>query len=286
MSISTRRCSTRPFGDWSPDVREPRTLPAWLDLTGRAALVTGAGSPSGIGFATARALADLGADVVVTATSDRARDRADELAALGVRSQGLVGDLTDPETVIDVVRQTEQALGRLDIVVNNAGMTSVSTPDAVEAGLAIDLDLERWQASLRRNLDTAFLVSRAALPSMQRRGWGRIVSVASVTGPVMAMRAEPAYAAAKAGMVGLMRALAVDHGGDGITANAVAPGWIATGSQTPHEAVQGQRTPVGRSATPLEVASVIAWLCTPGASYLTGQCVVVDGGNAIAEERG
>jgi 3-oxoacyl-[acyl-carrier protein] reductase len=120
---------------------------------------------------------------------------------------------------------------------------------------------------------------------MRDAGWGRIVMVASVTGPVMAMRAESAYAAAKAGMVGLARSLAVDFAPDGVTVNAVAPGWIATGSQTAHEREQGLGTPMRRSATADEVASAIAWLCTPGAAYTTGQCLVVDGGNSIAEER-
>jgi 3-oxoacyl-[acyl-carrier protein] reductase len=86
-------------------------------------------------------------------------------------------------------------------------------------------------------------------------------------------------------MVGLARSIAVDFGSTGVTANAVTPGWIATGSQTPHESVQGRGVPVGRSAAPDEVASAIAWVCTPGAAYVTGQCLVVDGGNSIAEER-
>jgi 3-oxoacyl-[acyl-carrier protein] reductase len=164
-------------------------------------------------------------------------------------------------------------------------MTSVALPGAAEGGDALSLEADAWRASMARNLDSAYFVSRAAIPGMRDTGWGRIVMVASVTGPVMAMRAESAYAAAKAGMVGLARSLAVDFAADGITVNAVAPGWIATGSQTGHEREQGLRTPMRRSATADEVASAIAWLCTPGAAYTTGQCLVVDGGNSIAEER-
>lgn len=260
-------------------------VPGGLDLSGRVALITGAGSETGIGFAAARCLASLGASVAVCATTERIHDRVERLRVDGAAAVGLVGDLTDPAVVARVVAETVDALGGVDILVNNAGMTSVSAPGSGEAGLATDLDLERWRQSLSRNLDTAFLMSREVLAHMRSRRWGRIVSVTSVTGPVMAMRAEPAYAAAKAGMVGLTRALAVDHAADGITVNAVAPGWIRTGSQTADEAVQGRHTPVGRSAEPSEIGWVVAWLCTPAASYLTGQCLVVDGGNSIAEER-
>lgn len=258
-------------------------IPAPFDLSGRVALVTGAGSDTGIGFATARLLADLGARVAVTGLSARIDDRAAELAAGGHAATGHRADLTDEAEVSALVADVVDRHGRLDIVVNNAGM--VSQGGASESGSLLDMDLATWRAGLARNLDTAFLVSRAALPHLVAGGWGRIVNVTSVTGPVMAMRDEAAYAAAKAGMVGLARSIAVDVGSAGVTSNAVAPGWIATGSQTAHEAEQGRRVPVGRSATPEEVASAIAWLCTPGAAYVTGQCLVVDGGNSIAEER-
>ena len=260
-------------------------LPVSLDLTGRAALVTGAGSESGIGFAAARALAELGASVTLAATTDRIHERAQELADLGHAAQGAIADLTRASAAEALVGSAREHWGRLDIVVNNAGMTSVAVPGSGEGGDALSLDADAWRASMARNLDSAYYVSRAAIPAMRESGWGRIVMVASVTGPVMAMRAESAYAAAKAGMVGLARSLAVDFAADGITVNAVAPGWIATGSQTDHEREQGLRTPMRRSATADEVASAIAWLCTPGAAYTTGQCLVVDGGNSISEER-
>jgi 3-oxoacyl-[acyl-carrier protein] reductase len=255
-----------------------------LDLTGRVAVVTGAGSPTGIGFAVCRRLGELGAVVALTATTDRVHDRVRDLEETGVRAIGVVADLTDPAAAQDLVDTVTHQWGTVDILVNNAGMVSVSDDHAISGGVD-GLSYDEWQHSLRRNLDTAFLMTRSTLPAMRRNGWGRIVMVSSVTGPVMAMRGDSAYAAAKAALVGLVRSLAVDLAADGVTANAVAPGWIATGSQTADEEREGELIPMRRSGTPDEIAWPVAWLCTPGAAYLTGQCLIVDGGNSVAEER-
>lgn len=261
-----------------------RRVPAALDLGGTVAVVTGAGSPSGIGYAAARLLGQCGAAVVVTATSARIHERAAELTAEGIEAWGVTGDLTDPKASAAVVASTVDRFGRLDILVNNAGMVTVGDGDYLEGDL-IATDPARWRASLERNLTTAYLMTRAALPHLRESGRGRVVNVSSVTGAVMAMRSDVAYAAAKAGMVGLTRAVAVDEAAHRMTCNAVAPGWIATGSQTPSEVREGAVTPPRRSGTAEEVASAIAWLASPGAAYVNGQVVVVDGGNSVAEER-
>jgi 3-oxoacyl-[acyl-carrier protein] reductase len=254
-----------------------------LDLVGRVALVTGAGSREGIGFACARRLGALGAAVLVTSTTERAHTRAAELRAVGIDADAAVADLTDPEAAQSLVDAAARRFGRLDVLVNNAGMTAVSDPQE-PAGLAATSDAQ-WRASLDRNLSTAFHVTRAALPLLLAADHGRIVNVASSSGPVTAYRGDAAYHAAKAGMVGLTRALAIETAADGVTVNAVAPGWIATPSSTVHELAMGAATPVGRSGSADEVAVVVALLAVPANSYVTGQLIVVDGANSIEEEK-
>ena len=242
------------------------SLPEAFDLSGRTALVTGAGSPTGIGMACARLLAQCGARVVVAATTGRVHERVAELADAGHVAAGVVADLTTGEGAAAVVAAAVDLGGGLDVLVNNAGMVATSAGGDYLEGDLLGTPPERWAASLARNLDTAYLTTRAALPLLRASGHGRVVMVTSVTGAAMAMRGEVGYAAAKAALVGLTRALAVDEARHGLTVNAVAPGWVSTGSQTPAEAREGLVTPVGRSGTAQEVAAAVAFLAGPGAA--------------------
>lgn len=250
----------------------------------RVAIVTGAGSTAGIGFASARLIGAAGNRVVITSTTDRILDRVAELRDVGIRAEGVVADLTEQAGVDAVVARATDAFGDVDILVNNAGMTAVSdSHGSTRGGCGF---LGHWHASLDRNLTTTFLMTRAVTGLMESSRYGRIVNVSSVSGPVAAYPGDTAYHAAKAGIVGLTRSTAIDLAAAGITVNAVAPGWIDTASASERERRMGKATPVGRSGTAEEVAYVIAFLAGEGASYISGQLITVDGANSIAEERG
>ena len=254
-----------------------------MRLDGQVAIVTGAGSPNGIGFACARALAADGAHVVVASTTDRIDQRVAELQAGGAEASGFVGDLMLEGVAEDLIAVAHSIAGRLDICVNNAGMIAIGIEPRTRT--TTEVSAEDWTDSLHRNLTTCFSVTRACLGAMRERRYGRIINIASTSGPVQAFLGDPGYHAAKAGIIGLTRAIALEVAGAGITVNAVSPGWIATGAQLVGEHNAGSYTPLGRSGTPDEVAVAVRFLADPSASFITAQQIVVDGGNSLPEDR-
>jgi 3-oxoacyl-[acyl-carrier protein] reductase len=240
---------------------------------GRVAVVTGGGR--GIGRAVALLLANEGANVAISYLSNdmAAEEVAEEVRAAGAQCEIFKGDVASPEDVDALFKSVGEALGPVEILVNNAGLTSDN--------LLMRMKESEFDEVLRTNLKGTYLCTRAALRPMIRARWGRIVNVSSVVG-LVGNAGQANYAASKAGIIGFTKSVAREVAQRGITANVVAPGYVETEltsslSEEVKDQIRGQ-VPAGRFAEAQEVAEVVAFLAGEGAGYVTGQTVAVDGG--------
>ncbi|MDY0884031.1 3-oxoacyl-[acyl-carrier-protein] reductase [Dongia soli] len=243
-----------------------------FDLTGKTALVTGASG--GIGGAIAKALHAQGAKVALSGTRREALEKV--AAELGEGTVILPCDLGDPAATEELVKQTEAALGQLDVLVNNAGLTRDM--------LAMRLKDEDWQKVLDVNLTATFRLSRAAIKGMIKRRWGRIIGITSIVG-VTGNAGQANYAAAKAGMIGMSKSLAQEVASRGITVNCIAPGFIETAMTDVLNEDQKTRMlaaiPAGRLGQGDDIAAATVYLASAEAAYITGQTLHVNGGMAM-----
>lgn len=247
-------------------------------------LITGAGSDSGIGFASAKLLGQLGATVALVATTERIHERADDLREIGIEARGYVADLMDRVQVQSVIKEVARDYGKISVLVNNAGLAQFNQKSQSEE--FAQLSFEAWDTVIDRNLTLCFNVTREVLPYMLKENYGRIINVSSVTGPLVSNKRDAAYSAAKSAIVGMSRSIAIEVAKNNIMINNVLPGWIKTASQSKRGADGGKNTPAGRSGTSYEVANMVVFLASSEASYITGQTFVVDGGNTIQEFKG
>ncbi|TCZ63876.1 3-hydroxybutyrate dehydrogenase [Roseicella aquatilis] len=262
------------------DLRTSRD-PAAPPLYGRVALVTG--STRGIGFGIAEALAAAGCRVVLNGRGEEGRQAEDRFARGQARY--VAADLREPRAAHALLAACQVEFGAVDILVNNAGIQHVAPVEAFPD--------DRWEEIIALNLTAAFRAARSALPGMRRRGFGRIINIASVHG-LVASEGKSAYVAAKHGLVGLTKAIALETANDGITCNAICPGWVrtdlveaqveriaATGGLTMEDAAAEllrAKQPMRRFSTPEGIGSLVVFLCGEAAATVTGAALTMDGG--------
>ncbi|MFF1553299.1 SDR family oxidoreductase [Rhodococcus erythropolis] len=258
-------------------------------LKNRSIVITGVADPQGIGFGTALVLAQKGARLTLVDISEQVHDRRDDLLREGFDVRAATVDLTVHSDVSEMIDQTQKDAGAIDGLVNLAGIAArAKKGDDVDfdVPLLATTSIDSWERTIAINLTTQFNCVRAVLPHMIERRYGRIVNFSSVTGPVGAIAGLGAYAAAKAGVVGLTKSIALENGPFGITANAIAPGYINTAALTPGMHIGGENTPLRRSGEPREIGALVGFLAAEESSYVTGQLITIDGGNMIQEYKG
>jgi len=251
-------------------------------LKGKTALVTG--STSGIGLGIAKALAAQGANIVMNGFGEVDGPRA-EVAAYGVKTAYHPADMSQPADIAAMMAYAAEQFGRVDILVNNAGIQHVARVE--------HFPVDRWDAILAINLSSAFHASRLALPAMQAAGWGRIINVGSVHGLVASVE-KSAYIAAKHGIVGLTKVIALENATSGITCNAICPGWVLTplvqkqvdakaaalglSNQDATKLLLGEKEPSLQFTTPEELGALAVFFCSPAGNNVRGVAWNMDGG--------
>lgn len=251
-------------------------------LNGKTALVTG--STSGIGLGIAKALARQGANIVLNGFGEVEAARA-EVAALGVKVLYHGADMSKPAEIEDMMQAAASAFGRVDVLVNNAGIQHVANVE--------DFPVDRWDAIIAINLSSAFHTTRLALPAMKAANWGRIINIASVHG-LVASAQKSAYVAAKHGIVGLTKVTALETATTGVTCNAICPGWVLTplvqkqvdakaaalglSNEEATKLLLGEKEPSMQFTTPEELGELAVFFCSPAANNVRGVAWNMDGG--------
>ena len=255
-------------------------------LKGKTALVTG--STSGIGLAIARALAQDGANVMLNGFGDKTaieQIRASIEKDFGVKARYSGADMSKPAEIADMIHTTEKEFGTLDVLVNNAGIQHVANIE--------DFPIEKWDAIIAINLSSSFHTIRAAVPGMKKRKWGRIINIASAH-ELVASTQKVAYVSAKHGLVGLTKVVAMETANDGVTCNAICPGWVltplvqqqidarakASGGSVKDEAIKllSEKQPMHEFTKPESIGALVVFLCSDAAETMTGSAYSIDGG--------
>ncbi|AXK82077.1 3-hydroxybutyrate dehydrogenase [Pseudolabrys taiwanensis] len=255
-------------------------------LKGKTALITG--STSGIGLAIARAFAKEGANVMLNGFGDKdaiEKERAGLEKEFGIKARYSAADMTKPAEIADMVSATEKEFGALDILVNNAGIQHVANIE--------DFPVEKWDAVIAINLSSSFHTIRAAMPGMKKRKWGRIINIASAHG-LVASTQKVAYVAAKHGLVGMTKVVAMEAANDGVTCNAICPGWVltplvqkqiddrakASGKSVRDEeiALLSEKQPMHKFTKPENIGALAVFLAGDAAESITGSAYSIDGG--------